>query len=286
MTATEERPVCILGVGRSGTSLVARVVNLLGIDLGPEETMVPSSGYGGINPSGFWEQEEIMKLNGEILNALGGSFLEPPQRTPGWERTPEMDSFRQRIEELIARNFGGRGRWGFKSPLTTATLPMWRSVAGEFDYVICVRNPIEVRRSARVWIPWAETGDAIGLWSHYTCEAVRLTAGRHRTFVFYEDWLADPMTVGRRLATFLYGSSDTVSPQTWDRISWFFDANLRRQRASELELARRDDIAPEARALHFLVRDLAAAEARGDEERARALQAVTLAMDRFDHESH
>ena len=50
---TLELPVCILGMGRSGTSLTARVLNLLGVDLGPESGFVERSEQ---NVTGYWER--------------------------------------------------------------------------------------------------------------------------------------------------------------------------------------------------------------------------------------
>lgn len=45
------RPICVLSVGRSGSSLAARAVNLLGVHLGVEEDLMPPSQQ---NERGFW----------------------------------------------------------------------------------------------------------------------------------------------------------------------------------------------------------------------------------------
>lgn len=269
------RPVCVLGPGRSGTSLAARVVNLLGVDLGSEDGMLPASDF---NPAGFWEQREIVELNEEILVACGGTWLRPPSSSPGWETRPEMAPFAARIAELVARRFGESRRWGFKDPRTTLTLPLWRSAVGDFDHVICLRNPVEVLDSAGDGLPPGDLGMAI--WAHYTCEALRATAGRRRMFVFYEDWSVDPVAVGRSIGRFLHGTADAVDPGTWERVDRAFENGLHRQRVGEAELAGRADIPVEVRSLHYLVRDLASAEARGDRERARALQEFAATLDR------
>lgn len=266
--------MCVLGVGRSGTSLGARALNVLGVDLGPEDTMLPPS---EVNPKGFWEQREVIELNGEILAALGGDWWCPPPRPPGWERADSMDVFRARIADLVERYFGRSSRWGFKDPRTTLTLPLWRSVVGEFDHVICLRNPLEVMASAEGALP--EGVSEIALWTHYTCEALRLTAGRRRVFVFYEEWLSDADGVGRRLGEFIHGPDWRVGGNATGNATAEWEPSLHRRRASDLELAERDDVALEARALHFLVRSLAEAE-RAGEARAVPLQAVAAALDR------
>jgi len=231
-----------------------------------------------MNPGGSWEQGDMVWLNGDILDELGGSFLVPFERERGWELSPAMAPYRARIAALIEELFDGRQRWGFKSPLAIATLPIWQSVIGELDFVICVRNPIEFVQSARTWVPDVRELDPIALWRHHNCEALRLTAGHRRTFVFYEDWFGDPIPAARDLAVFLHGSADAVPPGAWGEIAAVVDSSLRRQRASELDLAESDEVAVEARALYFLLRSLAEAERNGD-ERAAALHAVAAALD-------
>ena len=56
--------VCIAGMHRSGTSMVARLVNLLGVDLGPEgEQPRPAPD----NVAGFWEDPRFVALSDEAL---------------------------------------------------------------------------------------------------------------------------------------------------------------------------------------------------------------------------
>ncbi|NLT07374.1 MAG: hypothetical protein GXY03_13845 [Solirubrobacterales bacterium] len=264
------RPVCVLGVGRSGTSLAARALNRLGVDLGDEDTMLPP---GEANPKGFWEQRDVVALNDQILAALGGEWWRPPPRPPGWERWDVVAPFRERIAELVERHFGGSPRWGFKDPRTTLTLPLWRSVVGEFDYVICLRNPLEVIASAGGALPG--TVDEPRLWLQYSCEALRVTAGCRREFVFYEEWLGDAEAVGRRLARFLDpGRRDDA----WSSAAETWDPLLRRQQSDDVELAQRADLPIEVRVFHFVARTLADAERLGA-PRASALQALAVDLD-------
>ncbi|HET9938459.1 MAG TPA: hypothetical protein VFQ28_06690 [Gaiella sp.] len=268
-------PVCILSVGRSGSSLAARAINLLGIDLGPEESLLPVT---DMNPSGSWEQHDMVYLNGEILTALGGSYLEPPPREPGWENGPEVAPLRARAEALVAELFDGRDRWGFKSPLAILTLPLWQPAMGDLDYVICVRNPLEFVESAKLWVPDVRPLDPAALWLYLNCEALRMTAGGRRTFVFYEDWFRDSRAVVGDLASFLHGPEAEVPAAVEEEIAALVNPALRRQRADALDLARRADLTVEARTFHFLVRALADAEREGD-DRAPALHSLTASLD-------
>ena len=52
--------VCVLGMHRSGTSLIAGLMARLGIDLGPEEEFLPPESY---NPRGYLELADLVHLN-------------------------------------------------------------------------------------------------------------------------------------------------------------------------------------------------------------------------------
>ena len=55
--------ILVLGMHRSGTSAVTRIINLLGADL-PGNLMSPKDE----NPEGYWESQELMRLHDQILS--------------------------------------------------------------------------------------------------------------------------------------------------------------------------------------------------------------------------
>ena len=71
MTSTIEnqRAIFVLGMHRSGTSALARVLNLMGVDLG-----AGSEAAGKDNQRGFWEHPELNITNENILKSLGSSW--------------------------------------------------------------------------------------------------------------------------------------------------------------------------------------------------------------------
>src|SRR5215218_4112214 len=56
--------VCVLGMHRSGTSLVAGILRQLGVDLGPDDELLPPDPN---NRSGYFELAELVHINDEIL---------------------------------------------------------------------------------------------------------------------------------------------------------------------------------------------------------------------------
>src|SRR5262249_2193711 len=106
---------------------------------------------GGKNPTGFFEDESLMKINKRLRKALGlradsVSLIEPQQ----WQ-TPAVQAFQQEARETIRRRFGHYPLWGYKYAGTLRMLPFWRAVFHSLDldvgYVVALRNPISVARS-------------------------------------------------------------------------------------------------------------------------------------------
>jgi hypothetical protein len=191
---------CILGMGRSGTSAVSRIVNLLGVPIGADSRLVAP---GPDNPRGFWEFEPFIRMNEEILRRFGGSHLDPPRLKAGWTDAPDVRRLRREARDLIAGEFGDLRTWAWKDPRASLTLPFWRSLLPDMRYIVCVRSPSEVWGSLHALhgIP-RERG--VALWMRYTAEAVRNTpAGPNRLVVGFDDLMADAARQVHRIATFL-----------------------------------------------------------------------------------
>ena len=71
--------ILVLGMHRSGTSALTRVLNLMGLDL-PSGLMGPVENN---NETGFWESQEIADIHDELLEEIGSSWDDclriPPQ---------------------------------------------------------------------------------------------------------------------------------------------------------------------------------------------------------------
>src|SRR6516164_11525587 len=113
--------VCIAGMHRSGTSLVARLLNLCGLYLGREQDILPPN---PTNPEGHWEHEPIVEINDELLAEFGGGWDYPPDFSGLSDRRRVL-----RIEQkarAVLEQFAGHEHWGWKDPRNSLTLPFWR----------------------------------------------------------------------------------------------------------------------------------------------------------------
>jgi hypothetical protein len=157
---------------RSGTSLAARAVNLLGVSFGRSQGLMPA---GRDNPAGYWENRDIKELDDAVLTQRGGSWDQPPVLEPGWEHGADLDEHRARAAEILDRDFGEvratPGLMGWKEPRLCLVLPFWRTVVGIDTTVLVVRDPREVASSLHSRNGMDEAQGAL-LWLRYLLAAM------------------------------------------------------------------------------------------------------------------
>jgi hypothetical protein len=226
------RVVCTLGMHRSGTSLVSRLLNLLGVHLGPGQAV---SKTGGDNPKGYWEHRSFVALNDEILARFGGRWDEPPAFPPSWPRDPRVEDLREAARQLLAGDFATEPLWGWKDPRTCLTLPFWQELIGPLRYVICVRHPCAVAASlARRNAMSFERAE--GLWLVHVQASLANTNGQPRMFVFYEDVVDDWRPALRRLGAFIGRPEPADDPRVQDAVSEFVEKEMCHHRVSMEDL--------------------------------------------------
>ena len=62
--------IVVLGMHRSGTSLITRSLQVLGVDLG--EHLIPA--ISGDNDKGFWEDVDINDFDNALLTKIGSAW--------------------------------------------------------------------------------------------------------------------------------------------------------------------------------------------------------------------
>ena len=77
------RGVMVVGMHRSGTSAVTRVVNLLGVPLGRADDIYSAKD----NPSGHWESRQVCAVNNMIWRVFGGFDMAMPPMPRLWQQT-------------------------------------------------------------------------------------------------------------------------------------------------------------------------------------------------------
>ena len=112
--------ILILGVGRSGTSLLTNLLKVLGAAL-PEELL----GAGRGNPLGHWEPRQLLALNEEILGVLGRTWHDPRPIPLSWFRSDAAYDFSKRLTIEIASGYGEAPLIVIKEPRICRLAPLY-----------------------------------------------------------------------------------------------------------------------------------------------------------------
>jgi O-antigen biosynthesis protein len=188
--------ICIAGAHRSGTSMLTRLLQQCGLDLGAESDLMPAAAD---NPDGFWEHLRFVQLNDELLNAVGAAWDLPPWEEEAFDKA-NLQPIHAKARLLLER-FEDKPVWGWKDPRSCLTLPFWRSLLPGLKTIIIFRNPLEAAYSLQ---KRNGTSYALGLrlWEIYNRRLLADTDPDERIITHYQAFFEDPEAELQKLAAF------------------------------------------------------------------------------------
>ncbi len=132
-------PVVVIGMHRSGTSFLTRILHHNGI-------------FMGINQSGVNEARFFLKMNIKILDTNGFRYDQPGVPTDCTTRFTYSEFKRNFLGQplrygIYKKVIRDRGDWGWKDPRNTYTLPYWLKYFPDMKVVHIYRNGIDVAMS-------------------------------------------------------------------------------------------------------------------------------------------
>jgi len=227
--ATRRRALVVLGMHRSGTSPLTRVISLLGADL-PSQLMSPIP---GINETGFWESTGVAALNDEVLASAGSVWDDLSAFPASWLDSDPAQAYRDRAVAILERDFGDSSLLVLKDPRICRLVPFWISVLERFGaepaFVIACRHPQEVAISLKMRDGFLLNKSCL-LWLRHLLEAERGTRSHQRTFVSYRELLRDWRQVAAKISNDLSVTWPRQSPQIAVEIESFLRPDLRHHR--------------------------------------------------------
>lgn len=192
-------PLIVCGMHRSGTSLIASLLESAGVSMG-EELVGPARG----NERGHFEDIGLLAFHARWLTTFSvgqEGFTDRP--------LPKLPESARDMAQAILNERAGHGRlWGWKEPRTTLFLDFWLELAPRAKFVMMFRKPWEVadslfRRGEKIFLEHPEF--AFRVWARYN-QAVLDFSRRHseRCVVLEVSRLAaDPLaaiaSIGERL---------------------------------------------------------------------------------------
>lgn len=224
--------IVVLGMHRSGTSAVARGLQVFGVALGKRLSPAMAD-----NEKGFWEDRDITALNIDMLRAIDSDWHHVAAIDQDDVETLEAAGYRSRALELLSQKVDTHELFGVKDPRMAKLLPFWKPVLEELgcgvSYVLAIRNPLSVQRSLSKRNDLDPTLSCL-LWLGHVLESLRLTAGERRALVDYDLLLADPERQLVQLAGQLGLRLDEQAMAEY--LSDFLDAGLRHSQFDAVEL--------------------------------------------------
>jgi glycosyltransferase involved in cell wall biosynthesis len=234
-TAPKRQCIIVLGMHRSGTSALTRVLSLLGASL-PSVLMPAAKGN---NETGFWEPKRIADLHDRMLGESGSR----------WDDWREFDftvlpddrrsHYRQNIRELIESEYGSSTLFVLKEPRISRFAALYIEALLELKieplFVHVHRNPLGVVASLLARDDFT-TAFAGLVWLRHELSAEYATRGFSRVFVSYEGmidgWRRQIDRIGDALGLKWPVSPDAVA----EEIDNFISPTQRHHTATETEL--------------------------------------------------
>ena len=228
------KAIFILGMHRSGTSALARVVNLLGANLGSQLMQGASD-----NPKGFFEHEAVVQLHEQLLTELGLSWKDSTPLPENWLESDAADRARRAIEEIVDSEFKDSSLWALKDPRQCRFMALWLPLLEERGiqphFIIAYRHPLEVAASL------AKRGDmptepALSCWLSYTLEALLSALDYPYHLLSYDDLMDDWRVAMAQASENLSLKWPVDLEEATAEIDSFLSPELRHHRLSDAEL--------------------------------------------------
>ena len=192
--------IVVLGMHRSGTSVLAGLVSLQGYYLGASEMPKRED-----NPKGFYENFKVYQLNQSILLDHNTSWDEY-SFTMDQISPEDLHRYEVKAREIIKQEFGPVKRIFMKDPRMCLLFPLWEKVLTEMGFsikvILAYRSPMEVANSLQVRNEMA-VEKSLMMWSHHFFQAEKNSREYPRMLVRYDKDILDLDKFLEKLSVFL-----------------------------------------------------------------------------------
>ncbi|MFW5793840.1 MAG: sulfotransferase [Bacteroidota bacterium] len=198
------KTLIVLGMHRSGTSMLSGVLQRLNIPMG-ENQIKSDISY----PMGHFEDTDFFNLNEHILRSAGGSWDNPPKHQ---DILTQGEKYSIEIYKLISlRN--KNPIWGWKDPRTSLTAELFISFIEDGYFFRCHRNELDIAKSLNRRNGMS-IDEAIYLTRLYELRIDNFFTKNSNTKkldIYYEDVINDPLSWLNMICSFLNISPTTKS---------------------------------------------------------------------------
>lgn len=225
-------PIIIIGMHRSGTSMLTKLLQKLGVFVGVDlddnnesQFFVNLNDWALCQAGATWDNPYNFNfIDDYFINHVRANFQKHVSRN-------RMVGYGKNIGKLAS----GNALWGWKDPRNTFTLPMWQQIFPQAKILHIYRNPVDVAASLRkreqiyrkqagtqtrtgIRKKWNERNlsckriysqslrsmqldEGIALWEQYTRQAIGVK--QNSLHLAFERLLSEPQNVLREVLSFL-----------------------------------------------------------------------------------
>lgn len=187
--ASKPRCLLVLGMHRSGTSALTRVISMLGATL-PRQLNLASEG----NVTGYWESEALIAHNEAFLSRLDSTWYDWRELDLGRLTRARRDSIAAELAHLIALEYQQAPLIVLKEPRICRFAALVFEALDSLGYdtrpVLPIRSPLDVVASLGRRDGMGRAQAAL-LWLRHVLDAELASRHRPRAIVAYDDLLSD-----------------------------------------------------------------------------------------------
>lgn len=275
--------ILVLGMHRSGTSALTRLIGYLGAVLPADAVEAHAD-----NARGYWESAAVVKAGDQLLRVARSSWFDPRPLDLSRLDASALRSRKDRLWEAVAAAFGDAPLIAIKDPRQCRFVPLVAETLAEHGVaarpVLMLRGPDAVARSIACR-DGTTPAFAHLLWLRHMIDAERASRRLRRAVIGFDRMLADWRDAAARLLPLTGGAMP--EGETAAAIDAFLDPGLRHHRdeaGAALEQPLADIIDAVRKGLAALL-DRDDADARAALDRAYAgLEAVPWLVDDIIHD--
>ena len=211
----------VLGMHRSGTSALTKVLSIAGAKL-PQSLLGVNRG----NETGHWEPLCLYEYHDALLAELDSSWYDWQALDMSRLPVARRNEIKQEILEIIAADYGDAPLFVLKEPRICRFAPFFIDLLNEAGMVcrpvLIVRNPLEVCESLEQRDNMSRA-DAALLWLRHVLDAEKATRGSKRTILTFhhllENWKADFAGLAKQLDLADLHTIKEITPQVEEFLS-------------------------------------------------------------------
>lgn len=185
----------VLGMHKSGTTLVSQILHHSGVDMGDFDESV------SYDRGNKYERASVLALDMDILGAPDDEVLDLGVRGP----LQLTEAQRARMRGIIADGQSRHADWGFKDPRLTLVYDLWAQELPEHRLIAVYRDPAEAWprfkwRGRRLYhTNFARAASFLDRWHEHNERLLRLAGepGRDILFLGYHELMSDDAELQR-----------------------------------------------------------------------------------------